>query len=256
MGILNLTEDSFFDGGKYNRTDRALAHVEKMLNQGAFFIDVGVASSKPGSAILSSEEEKIKLLPTLEKLITNFPDSFFSIDTYKSHTAKAALEIGASMINDISGGILDPEMFTKIAPFRLPYIIMHMEGKPENMQHHPQYEDITKEVKHFLIHQTIAAEAAGIKDVLIDPGFGFGKTLEHNFKLLKELNTLTDLNCPMLIGLSRKSMIYKYLNFTPKEALNGTTALHAWGLERGASILRVHDVKEAKECVDLWRALH
>ncbi|MDA8871785.1 dihydropteroate synthase [Flavobacteriaceae bacterium] len=256
MGILNLTEDSFFDGGKYNQKDNALLHVEKMLNEGAFFIDVGAASSKPGSPLISSEEERRKLTPILEKLIVSFPETYFSIDTYNSETAKAALEIGASMINDISAGTVDSVMFETVAAFKAPYVLMHMQGTPLNMQEKPQYSDITKEVKSFLIRQTQAATAAGINDVIIDPGFGFGKTVTHNYSLLKELDSLTDLNCPILLGISRKSMIYKRLNSNPDQALNGTTALHAWGLDRGASILRVHDVKEAKECVDLWTVLH
>lgn len=255
MGILNLTEDSFFDGGKYNSIDLALKQTEKMLNAGAFFIDVGAASSKPGSKQISAKEEIKKLLPSLKKLIKTFPDTHFSIDTYNSEVAGESLAAGASMINDISGGEIDPEMFKTVARFQAPYVMMHMQGTPDKMQQNPHYTHITKEIKSKLIERVQLASEAGIKDIIIDPGFGFGKTVAHNFQLLKELNVLIDLRCPLLIGVSRKSMIYKTLDGSAETALNGTTALHAWGLERGASILRVHDVQEAKECIDLFSAL-
>ena len=255
MGILNLTEDSFYDGGKNNSLKKALAHTEKMLLEGAFFIDIGVASSKPGSPLILADTEKKRLLPYLNVLLREFPTTHFSIDTYNSKVAKEALNMGASMINDIYAGRIDSEMFKTIADFRVPYVLMHMQGTPKSMQEQPQYNNITKEIKFDLIRQIQNATAQGIRDLIVDPGFGFGKTVAHNYQLLRELYSLTDLNCPSLVGVSRKSMIHKVLNTSPEMALNGTTALHAWSLERGASILRVHDVKEAKECIDLWTAL-
>jgi dihydropteroate synthase len=255
MGILNINEDSFYDGGKYNSIDMALLQTEKMLNDGAFFIDIGAASSKPGSPIIKPELELKKLFPILQALINQFSKTHFSIDTYNSKVAKEALSMGASMINDISAGRIDPEMFKTVANFRVPYVLMHMQGTPKTMQEQPQYDNITQEIKFDLIQQIQDANAQGITDLIIDPGFGFGKNIVHNYQLLRELNSLTDLNCPILVGVSRKSMIYKVLKTGPDMALNGTTVLHAWVLERGASILRVHDVKEAKECIDLWTAL-
>ena len=255
MGILNLTEDSFYDGGKHNSIDLALRQTEKMLKEGAFFIDIGVASSKPGSLLISAKEEIDKLTPFLNKLIQAFPNTHFSIDTYNSEVARESLALGASMINDISGGEIDPEMFETVAEFKVPYIMMHMQGTPQYMQQKPRYTDITKEIKSKLAERLQIAYKAGINDIIIDPGFGFGKTVSHNFQLLKELKALHDLRCPIMIGVSRKSMVYKTLRGNPETALNGTTALHAWGLERGISILRVHDVKEAKECIDLFSAL-
>ena len=255
MGILNINEDSFYDGGKYNSIDMALLQTEKMLNDGAFFIDIGAASSKPGSPIIKPELELKKLLPILQALINQFSKTHFSIDTYNSKVAKEALSMGASMINDISAGRIDPEMFKTVANFRVPYVLMHMQGTPKTMQEQPKYDNITQEIKFDLIQQIQDANAQGITDLIIDPGFGFGKNIVHNYQLLRELNSLTDLNCPILVGVSRKSMIYKVLKTGPDMALNGTTVLHSWVLERGASILRVHDVKEAKECIDLWTAL-
>ena len=255
MGILNINEDSFYDGGKYNSIEMALLQTEKMLTDGAFFIDIGAASSKPGSPIIKPELELKKLFPILQALINQFSKTHFSIDTYNSKVAKEALSMGASMINDISAGRIDPEMFKTVANFRVPYVLMHMQGTPKTMQEQPQYDNITQEIKFDLIQQIQDANAQGITDLIIDPGFGFGKNIIHNYQLLRELNSLTDLNCPILVGVSRKSMIYKVLKTGPDMALNGTTVLHAWVLERGASILRVHDVKEAKECIDLWTAL-
>lgn len=255
MGILNLTEDSFFDGGKYKTTDLALKQTEKMLNEGAFFIDIGAASSKPGNQLITAEEEIKRLLPTLDAIIKTFPYTHFSIDTYNSLVAKESLSMGVSMINDISGGEIDPEMLKTVAAFQVPYIMMHMQGTPNNMQQKPNYKNITKEIKSQLFERVQKAFASGINDIIIDPGFGFGKTVAHNFQLLKELNGLRDLRCPILIGISRKSMIYKVLGGTSDTALNGTTVIHSWALERGVSILRVHDVKEAKECIDLFTAL-
>ena len=255
IGILNITEDSFYDGKKYNKIKAAISQTEKMIISGAFFIDIGVASSKPGKKLIKPEDEKKRLIPYLKILLDEFPDTYFSIDTYNSTVAKACLDLGASMINDISGGVLDPKMFSVVASHKVPYIMMHMQGIPETMQKKPHYKDVVQDIIFSFNEKLKEAKVAGLQNIIIDPGFGFGKNTKHNFELLKNLDHFISLNCPILIGVSRKSMIYKTLGVDPKEALNGTTALHAWGLDRGARLLRVHDVKEAKECIDLWRAL-
>ena len=255
MGILNLSNDSFYDGGKHNTVSGALHQVEKMVKEGATFIDLGAASSKPGSKLITSKEEQKNLLPILHELQNQFPSIYFSIDTYNHSVAHACLSEGAAMINDISGGLIDPKMHITVAKFRVPYVMMHMQGTPQTMQDNPSYQDLVPEILAFFSMQTNAALASGIHDIIIDPGFGFGKNHEQNFKLLYHLKEFQTLGCPILMGVSRKSMIYKYLDTSPSEALNGTTALHAWGLERGANILRVHDVKEAKECIELWGTL-
>jgi len=255
MGILNLTEDSFYDGGKNNSLNKALKHTEKMLSEGAFFIDIGVASSKPGSPLIKVDEEKKRLLPYLNALIREFPTTHFSIDTYHSEVAQISLDLGVSMINDISGGQLDSKMFAVVGAHKLPYVMMHMKGTPETMQQKTEYKDVVQEITYFFSEQIKKARAAGIHDIVVDPGFGFGKSSAQNFTLLQHLNHFESLKCPIIVGVSRKSMIYKTLGSTPEEALNGTTALHAWALERGARILRVHDVKPAKECIELWETL-
>ncbi|MFQ3341656.1 MAG: dihydropteroate synthase [Flavobacteriaceae bacterium] len=255
MGILNLSQDSFYDGGKHNTTEGVLLQAEKMLNEGATFIDLGAASSKPGSKIIRAEEEMEIVLPILQALQDRFPTVHFSIDTYNHSVAHACLNAGASMINDISGGTIDPKMHTTVAKFSAPYVMMHMQGTPETMQNNPTYEDVVTDILSYFSKQTKAALWAGIHDVVVDPGFGFGKNHKQNFKLLNHLKQFQILGCPILMGISRKSMIYKFLNTSSNQALNGTTALHAWGLERGANILRVHDVKQAKECIDLWGEL-
>ncbi|MEK9612713.1 MAG: dihydropteroate synthase [Flavobacteriaceae bacterium] len=256
MGILNLTSDSFYDGGKNNRLDRALIHSEKMINQGALFIDVGAASSKPGSKLILPDDEKKMLLPILEKVMQKFPEVFFSIDTYNSSVAKCCLEMGAHIINDISAGRIDSHMHQTVAQFDAPFIMMHMQGLPETMQKKTNYKHLISDVLTFFSLQIEKATAFGIHDIIIDPGFGFGKNIQQNYALLQYFNHFLSLDLPLMMGISRKSMIYKVLKTQPEEALNGTTALHAWGLEQGAQILRVHDVKEAKECIDLWLALH
>ena len=255
MGILNVTSDSFYDGGKYNSVEKALQRTETMIKEGAFFIDIGVASSKPGSELISPETEKEKIILILEALKLRFPETHFSIDTYNHEVAQTCIEAGASIINDISGGILDPKMHQTVAQYSIPYVMMHMQGIPKSMQKKPEYDNIITEILTFFVQQTKTALKAGIQDIIIDPGFGFGKNTTHNYTLFKHLNQFKTLGCPLLVGISRKSMIYKYLNTSPEEALNGTTALNALALDRGAKILRVHDIKEAKECVDLWLAL-
>ena len=255
MGILNLTEDSFYDGGKYNNLKKCLFQCEKMINEGAHFIDIGVHSSKPGSKIIDPKHEKILLLPYLYEILKEFNEVFFSIDTYNSEIAKISIEMGISIINDISAGSIDDQMFSILSKYDIPYVIMHMKGKPEEMQKKPEYNNATREIIDFLSKKIKHANKLGIKNIIIDPGFGFGKSESHNYELLKNLGDFKKFNYPILVGLSRKSMIYKKLNTSPEFALNGTTAVHAWALERGAKILRVHDVKEAKECVTLWKSL-
>ena len=255
MGILNLTEDSFYDGGKYNSLKKCLSQCEKMINEGAHFIDIGVHSSKPGSKIIDPKHEKRLLLPYLDEILKEFNEVYFSIDTYNSEIAKISIEMGISIINDISAGSIDDQMFSILSKYDIPYVIMHMKGKPDEMQKKPEYNNATREIIDFLSKKIKHANKLGIKNIIIDPGFGFGKSESHNYELLKNLRDFKKLNYPILVGLSRKSMIYKKLNTSPEFALNGTTAVHAWALERGAKILRVHDVKEAKECITLWKSL-
>jgi len=255
MGILNISEDSFYDGGKYNSIRNIIVQTQKMIEEGASFIDVGVASSKPGSSLINPEEEEIRLFPFLDSLIKEFSNTYFSVDTYNSSIAERCLDIGVSMINDISGGLIDSKILSVVGHHKVPYIMMHMKGTPKTMQNNVYYEDVVQEIYNFLKKQLKKASLAGISDVIIDPGFGFGKNKEHNFEIIKNLSCLKTLNCPILIGVSRKSMIYKTLGFGPDQALNGTTVLNTLSLDRGAKILRVHDVREAKECIDLWSEL-
>lgn len=255
MGILNLTPDSFYDGGQFNVLDRALEQTEKMIYEGAFFIDLGACSTKPGAKEISEDEEKKRLYPILEKLIEKFPKQHFSIDTYRSSVAAGSLDRGASMINDISGGQFDPLMMKTVGEFNVPYVLMHILGTPKEMQKNPKYKNIVQEVLYYFSESVQNAYSNGINDVIIDPGFGFGKTLEHNFELLKNLDLFKTLELPVLVGISRKSMIYKKLGISPDEALNGTTVLNTLALLKGVNILRVHDVKQTKESIDLLQAL-
>lgn len=256
MGILNITPDSFFDGGRFNSIETAINQAQKMLQEGAGIIDLGAASSKPGSGLINSNEECDRLLPVLKELILQFPHAIFSIDTYNSATASAALNAGAHIINDISAGTIDNEMLAVVGEFKAPYIMMHMQGVPESMQDQPQYDFIVSEIKQFFALKIEEAYAAGITDIVLDPGFGFGKTVAHNFEILKYLEAFKTLNLPVLAGLSRKSMIYKTLQTTPENALNGTSVLHTIALSKGAQILRVHDVAPAVECIQLMEALN
>ena len=255
MGILNLTPDSFYDGGKFNGEDRALKQTEKMIREGAFFIDLGACSTQPGADEISEEEEKKRLYPILEKLIQNFPEQYFSIDTYRSAVADGGLSRGAAMINDISGGQFDPLMMETVGKHNAPYVLMHILGTPKEMQKNPKYDNVVQEVLYYFSERVQQAYSIGINDVIIDPGFGFGKTLEHNYELLKNLELFQSLELPILVGISRKSMIYKKLGISPDEALNGTTVLNTLALSKGANILRVHDVKETKESIHLLQAL-
>ena len=255
MGILNLTPDSFFDGGKYNNEDAALKQCEKMISEGADFVDVGTYSSKPGANEISEDEELNRLLPTLERILKEFPETFFSIDTFRSTVALKALDRGAALINDISAGNLDPKMLETVGKYKVPFIAMHMQGTPSNMQDDPRYTNANAEILRWLSLRSKVLQEQGIRQLVVDPGFGFGKTVEHNYQLLKSLDTFKSIELPVLAGVSRKSMIWKTLSNSPEESLNGTTALHAWALSGGAHILRVHDVKEALETVLLFNAM-
>ncbi|MFK8008312.1 MAG: dihydropteroate synthase [Saprospiraceae bacterium] len=256
MGILNVTPDSFFDGGKYENVKALLNQVGKMISDGATIIDVGGMSSRPGAEIITVEEELNRVIPIIKIIKEHFPKVIISIDTIRSEVAKQSVVSGASIINDISGGSIDDKMLRTVAELSVPYILMHMQGKPENMQQEPHYQDVTKNVLSFFIEKIKELRVLGVKDIILDPGFGFGKTIEHNYQLLQNFTIFKILDLPLLAGTSRKSMIYKVLNTTPQEALNGTTVLNTIALERGAKILRVHDVKEAKEAVTLWKQLN
>lgn len=251
MGILNVTPDSFYDGGKFANESEVLLQVEKMLNEGADFIDVGAYSSRPDAVDISVEEELSRLINTVELILKNYPDALISVDTFRAKVAKAAIEAGAAMVNDISGGLLDAEMLPTVAQLQVPYIMMHMKGTPQTMKNLAQYDNLMKEVIYHLSERLSAARALRINDVIIDPGFGFAKDIAQNFELLNKSEQLQMLDVPVLIGISRKSMIYKTLEVSPQEALNGTSILNTIALQKGASILRVHDVKEAVEAVKL-----
>ncbi|WP_179320943.1 dihydropteroate synthase [Winogradskyella helgolandensis] len=255
MGILNVTPDSFFDGGKYKNESEILVQVETMLNHGATFIDIGGYSSRPNADDVSEEEELNRVIPVIKLILKHFPDTLISIDTFRSEVAKQSIEAGAALVNDISGGKLDKNMLSTVGKLAVPYIMMHMKGNPKTMQQQTQYDDLTKEVIAYFAERIAAAHQEKINDIIIDPGFGFSKTVEQNFELLNQLELLQLTDKPILAGVSRKSMIYKTLNSTSEDALNGTTALNMVALQKGAKILRVHDVKEAIECVTLYNQL-
>ncbi len=252
MGILNVTPDSFYDGGKFRNIHTVLPQVERMLREGATFIDIGGYSSRPNANNVSQYEELQRVLPITELVLKEFPDVLLSIDTFRSGVAKECLDTGVSMINDISAGTLDSEMFKIIAQYNVPYVAMHMKGNPQEMQLHTDYKDLLKEVRFYFSKKVAELHALGVSDIILDPGFGFAKTLEQNYELLKQLSLLQSFELPILVGVSRKSMIYKFLNTSANEALNGTTALHMFALQQGAHLLRVHDVREAVECIKLW----
>lgn len=251
MGILNLTDDSFFDGGKHNSENKALKQTEKLLEDGATIIDIGAYSSRPNARHISADEEWQRLENNLKNINNEFPSAIISIDTFRSEIARRSIESGGDLINDISAGELDGKMFDTIAQLKVPYIIMHMKGTPQNMQDNPQYDCIEDEVKIYFEKKVNELKDKGVKDIIIDPGFGFGKTLEHNYQLLNRLEHLHALNLPLLAGVSRKSMIYKPLGTDAEHALNGTSVIHTMCLDKGVSILRAHDVREAMECVKL-----
>jgi dihydropteroate synthase len=256
MGILNITPNSFFDGGRYSSEKEILAKVEKMLVEGATFIDIGAYSSKPSAEFVSEEEELNRIVPVVQLLVKHFPDILISIDTFRSEVVKACIESGAAIINDISAGNLDDKMLEVIAQYNVPYIMMHMRGTPETMQSMTEYEDVVKEVLLYFSEKIRKARSLGINDLIVDPGFGFAKTIAQNYEVLQKLELFHHLELPILIGISRKSMIHKTLGITADEALNGTTVLNTIALSKGAQILRVHDVKEAVECVKLYEKMN
>ena len=251
MGILNLTDDSFYDGGKYLDNKQIISKCKTMLDEGAKIIDIGAQSSKPGANQISSEKELKKLLPIIKLLKTEIPEIIISIDTFWSKTAKECIKLGANIINDISAGSIDNNMFSTIAELQAPYIIMHMQGTPKNMQNNPQYNNVVKDIISYFKEKIAALRKKGITNIIIDPGFGFGKTLSHNYQILNQLEEFKQFDLPLLIGTSRKSMICNLLDQKPEEALNGTTITNTMALEKGASIIRVHDVKEALECIKI-----
>lgn len=255
MGVLNLTPDSFYDGGKYKNQSEIIAKVAKMLAQGATFIDLGAYSSKPGAQHVSEAEELNRITPIVALLSKEFPEILLSIDTFRSNVAKECIAQGAALINDISAGNLDPNMFDIIANYKVPYIMMHMKGTPQNMQQHTYYENLLSEVLLYFSEKIEAAHNKKIIDIIIDPGFGFSKTTAQNYELMENLSLLKNSDKPLLVGISRKSMIYKVLKTNAENALNGTTVLNTIALLKGANILRVHDVEEAVECVKIIEEL-
>jgi len=251
MGILNITPDSFFDGGKYKNESDFLSQTEKMLLEGATFIDVGAYSSRPGAKHISEEEELQRIVPVIDLLVKNFPEIIISVDTFRSKVAEETINTGAAIVNDISGGKMDDNMFSTVANLQVPYILMHMLGTPQNMQKNPIYENVTKEIISFFAAQIHKLHQLKLNDVIIDVGFGFGKTIDHNFEILKNLSLFKSLDAPILAGISRKSMLYKTLDISAQEALNATTSANTIALLNGATILRVHDIKEAMEAVKI-----
>ncbi|GMN07418.1 dihydropteroate synthase [Croceitalea sp. MTPC5] len=255
MGILNITPDSFYDGGKFKNSRTILQQVEKMLLEGATFIDIGAYSSRPGAEHVSEDEELHRILPIINLIIQEFPETLISVDTFRSKVAQKCLQLGAAMINDISAGNLDEHMFDTIASNQVPYIMMHMKGTPQNMKELTNYGNMMKDLRYFFSQKVALARELKINDIIIDPGFGFAKSTQQNFQLLAHFNLLKNFGVPLLAGISRKSMIYKTVHSNPSKALNGTTALHMIALQNGANLLRVHDVKEAVECVLLHKEL-
>jgi dihydropteroate synthase len=253
MGILNVTPDSFYEGSRYAQEDELLRKAEQMLEDGATFLDIGGYSSRPNADDISTEEEIRRVVPAIEAMMKRFPQTYISIDTFRASVARAAVEAGACIINDISGGNLDETMFATVAELQVPYILMHMRGTPQTMTSLNQYDNLLLEVIEELQHRLAELKSLGVSDVVIDPGFGFAKSPAQNYELLKNLNYFEVLDAPLLVGLSRKSMIYKTLGISPQEALNGTTVLNTISLMHGATILRVHDVRQAVEAVKLFK---
>ena len=258
MAVVNCTPDSFYPRSRISpeATSNLLDTAAQYLNEGATFLDIGGYSTRPGAAEVSEQEETDRVVPVIETLRSHFPDALISIDTFRSRVARYAVNAGAVLVNDVSGGNLDPEMFETVAKLRVPYVLTHMRGTPQTMQIQTDYTSVVDDVIDELAEKVEHLQQLGVADLLIDPGFGFAKTLEQNYTLLRELDQLWVLGYPILVGVSRKTMIWKALNIQPDDALNGTTALHAFALERGADILRVHDVKAAQEVIELYRKLH
>jgi dihydropteroate synthase len=255
MGILNTTPDSFYEASRHQQIDDILRQAEKMLSEGAAILDIGGMSSRPGAAIISEAEELRRVLPALEAIVKNFPDAIISIDTVQSEVARQSVATGAAIINDISAGRLDENLYQTVAELGVPYVLMHMQGTPRTMQQSPVYEEVVREVLDFFITEVGKLRNLGVKDIILDAGFGFGKTLPHNYQLLKHLHVFQILELPVLTGISRKSMVYKPFDGSAKDALNGTSVLHLVALQQGSKILRVHDVKEAVEVIKLWKQL-
>ena len=251
MGILNVTPNSFYDGGKHKEINSIIHQVDKMLSEGADFIDIGAYSSKPSAEFVSEEEEIKRLVPIVKSLVETFPNIVLSVDTFRAQVAKASVENGVAMVNDIAAGLLDDKMLETVAELKVPYIMMHMRGNPQTMQSLTDYNDIVKEMIFYFSERIQKARSFGISDIVIDPGFGFAKTLEQNYEVLHKMELFSILELPILVGVSRKSMIYKVLENSPQEALNGTSVLNTIALQKGAKILRVHDVNEAVECIKL-----
>ena len=251
MGVLNLTPDSFYDGNKFDNEKKILNQVEKMLNDGATFIDIGAYSSRPGATHISEDQEKSRIIGTVELLINEFPDANLSIDTFRSSIADECLNAGASIINDITASKYDSEILKIAHKHNAPYVMMHMKGMPQDMMKQNKYDNLIKDIIYYFSKKIEAARTAKVNDIIIDPGFGFSKNIDQNYDILKNLGLLKSLDSPILVGLSRKSMIYKLLKTTPELALNGTTSLNTIALLNGAKILRVHDVKEAMECIKI-----
>lgn len=256
MGILNTTPNSFYDGGRHHSIDLILEKVEKHLSEGADIIDIGGYSTKAGAENISEQEEIDRTAPIIEKIIEEYPELIVSIDTFRGNVARVAVKAGASIINDVSGWELDENMFDAIKELNVPYILMHMKGTPQTMQKNPEYNDITLEVNEYFSQKIAQLKAAKVNDIILDPGFGFAKTLNHNYELFSKIETLGFGEFPLLVGISRKSMIYNLFNSTPQEALNGTSILNMVALQKGAKILRVHDVKEAKETLQIFQKLN
>lgn len=255
MGILNVTPDSFYDGGRFHSDKSVLKQVEKMLNEGASLIDIGGMSSRPGAVFVSEKEEIERVIPCVKLLKKEFPKALISIDTWRSEVAKASVENGANLINDISGGQFDEKLFETIARLKVPFVLMHIKGSPEKMQENPTYSDVKEEILKYFIAKIEILTNLGVNDILLDVGFGFGKTLDHNYEILQNLHAFNILGLPQLVGISRKSMVYNFLKIDAEDALNGTSVLHFAALEQGAKVLRVHDVKEAIETIKLFEKL-
>ena len=256
MGILNVTPNSFYDGGKYKNESEILSQVEKMLIDGANFIDIGAYSSKPNAEFVSEQEEIARIVPVVDLILKHFPETILSIDTFRSEVAKVAIENGAAIINDISAGMLDDKMLETIGEYNVPYIMMHMRGNPQTMQTMTNYQDIVKEMLFYCSERVAQERTFGINDLIVDPGFGFAKTIDQNYEVFQKMELFKMLELPLLVGISRKSMIYKTLDIGIENALNGTTVLNTLALTKGANIIRVHDVKEAMECVTLFNKIN
>ncbi len=252
MGILNITPDSFYEGSRFMELDKILAQTEKMLNDGATFLDIGGHSTRPGASPVNEEEEKNRVLPTIEGILKHFPEALISVDTFRASIAKESIELGAVMVNDVSGGDLDDKMFETVAKLDVPYVLMHSRGTPETMLQMTQYDDLIVDILDDLQKKVHQLRQLGQKDIIIDLGFGFAKNIEQNYQLINHLEDFSIMELPMLVGVSRKSMIWRKLDISPKDSLNGTTALNMIALMKGAKILRVHDVKEAMETVKIF----